>query len=49
VNPLRALIARLDSWARFPEFEHLDDMPRSVDGEAIDFRNAQAYDQERGL
>lgn len=23
---LRALIARIDSWARFPEFEHLDDM-----------------------
>jgi hypothetical protein len=26
VNLLRALIARLDCWARFPEFEHLDDM-----------------------
>lgn len=23
---LRALIARIDSWARFPEFEHLDAM-----------------------
>ena len=23
---LRALIARIDSWVRFPEFEHLDAM-----------------------
>jgi hypothetical protein len=26
VKLLRALIARLNSWARFPDFEHLDAM-----------------------
>jgi hypothetical protein len=43
VKLLRALAARLNSWVRFPEFEHLDDMYDVWGDEDI-------YDhEERGL